>query len=305
MSKILMENALESWANAINYCEKLMKGRATLSNKKFFVSSLHNAIELFAKQYMLDSNDYRVVTKANGIDVNGSPLKEYFESNDLNSFFITIESDKRKKFFTLEFSKIIDYQKDLFKKYYEWKAKELEGSGEEERTAEKVKTYLTTLKKLRNDETHFYITDDEFLSDLEFRDLYNLMVEFSKILDICHLLPWFGEATDKYKRFLFEHEVLDSFSYKKQLKTNPFVIELKKNIEVEIYPAGGGEESYSITEDIIAYTEVYKDIKFDELWEYVQVLLKYKMLKIKNIDEGVINDDENEYSAYRQYKIEL
>lgn len=49
MKKILLENALESWASAIYYCDEIIAGKATLSNKKHFVNSLQNAIELFVK----------------------------------------------------------------------------------------------------------------------------------------------------------------------------------------------------------------------------------------------------------------
>ena len=53
MKKILLENALESWASAIYYCDEIIAGKATLANKKHFVNSLQNAIELFVKQLQL------------------------------------------------------------------------------------------------------------------------------------------------------------------------------------------------------------------------------------------------------------
>lgn len=34
MKKILLENALESWASAIYYCDEIIAGKATLANKK-------------------------------------------------------------------------------------------------------------------------------------------------------------------------------------------------------------------------------------------------------------------------------
>ena len=60
VKKILLDNALEAWAMAIRYSELIMAGKVTLANRKSFVSYLHNSIELFAKQHMLDVNDYRV-----------------------------------------------------------------------------------------------------------------------------------------------------------------------------------------------------------------------------------------------------
>lgn len=50
MKHILRDNALEAWAMAIKYCEAILEGKATLEYRKHFVSSLHNAVELFIKQ---------------------------------------------------------------------------------------------------------------------------------------------------------------------------------------------------------------------------------------------------------------
>lgn len=40
MKKILLENALESWASAIYYCDEIIAGKATLANKKHFVNDM-------------------------------------------------------------------------------------------------------------------------------------------------------------------------------------------------------------------------------------------------------------------------
>lgn len=51
-------------------------------------------------------------------------------------------------------------------------------------------------------------------------------------------------------------------------------------------------------------TEEYTDKDFDELREYVQALLKFKMLKIKDYtDENILDDGEQGHSAYREYNI--
>lgn len=60
MKHILQDNALESWAMSIKYSNFILNGKATLQYRKQFVSSLHNAVELFIKQLMLDNNDHRV-----------------------------------------------------------------------------------------------------------------------------------------------------------------------------------------------------------------------------------------------------
>lgn len=88
------------------------KGKATFSNRKNFVASLQNAIELFVKQYMLNINDYRVADVKN-IKADGTQLKQYLMSDDLNNFFLkTMNTTDMKNFYTLEFSKIKNIQKD-------------------------------------------------------------------------------------------------------------------------------------------------------------------------------------------------
>lgn len=50
MKHILQDNALESWAMAIKYSNFILDGKATLQYRKQFVSSLHNAVNLQAKE---------------------------------------------------------------------------------------------------------------------------------------------------------------------------------------------------------------------------------------------------------------
>ena len=154
MKKILLENALESWASAIYYCDEIIACKATLANKKHFVNSLQNAIELFVKQQMLNVTDYRVA-EVKHCDSNGQPLKDYLSSTDLNQYFCNISTTDRDKFVSISFNDIIVIQKELFSEFYGDKG-----------------TYITnelkTLKKLRNNETHFYISDIDFMSGKEF-----------------------------------------------------------------------------------------------------------------------------------------
>ena len=77
--KILLDNAYESWMDATEYATMILDGVSTLGYKKKFVASLHNAVELFIKQIMLDSCDYRVaiIKKSNNISADGQPLKDF------------------------------------------------------------------------------------------------------------------------------------------------------------------------------------------------------------------------------------
>ncbi len=140
MKKILLENALESWASAIYYCDEIIAGKATLSNKKHFVNSLQNAIELFVKQQMLNVTDYRVAVVKN-CDSNGQPLKDYLSSTDLNQYFCDIRTTDMDKFISISFNEIIVIQKQLFSGFYIGKGTHI--------TAE-----LKTLKKLRNNDMY-------------------------------------------------------------------------------------------------------------------------------------------------------
>ena len=227
MKQILLDNALESWAMAIHYCNEIICGKATLTNRKYFVTSLQNAVELFVKQYMLNVNDYRVA-EVKKYDADGEPLKSYLMSTDLNEYFRSRNANEMKSFFTLEFSKIREMHGKLFEEYY----------GQNPGKQAKVSEALNTLKKLRNDETHFYISAIEFLADTEFKELYNLMVVFYEILNHYHLFLHFGPVQGKENRFAFNRLEISSFSYKKQVKNSAFVKELKNNIEGLEFPWG-------------------------------------------------------------------
>ncbi len=60
-NQILLDNAVDSWIQAIKNVDEIKNGLVTLKYKKAFISNLHNAVELFLKQIMLNQNDYSVV----------------------------------------------------------------------------------------------------------------------------------------------------------------------------------------------------------------------------------------------------
>lgn len=293
MKKILLENALESWASAIYYCDEIIAGKATLANKKHFVNSLQNAIELFVKQQMLNVTDYRVA-EVKHCDSNGQPLKDYLSSTDLNQYFCNISTTDMDKFVSISFNDIIVIQKELFSEFYGDKATYI--------TAE-----LKTLKKLRNNETHFYISDIDFMSDKEFQDLHNMMIVFYEILQEYDLLPYWGEAYAEYKKFKFNRKPLTNFSYERQLKNSAFVKSLKENIEKELFFNNYRNESYSITEDIVYCSDKYSESDFNEIWAYIEMLMKYNMFKIEevNIPDELENGIIIHSSSHRYYVIDI
>lgn len=293
MKKILLENALESWASAIYYCDEIIAGKATLANKKHFVNSLQNTIELFVKQQMLNVTDYRVA-EVKHCDSNGQPLKDYLSSTDLNQYFCNISTTDRDKFVSISFNDIIVIQKELFSEFYGDKGTYIINE-------------LKTLKKLRNNETHFYISDIDFMSDKEFQDLHNMMIVFYEILQEYDLLPYWGEAYAEYKKFKFNRKSLTNFSYERQLKNSAFVKSLKENIEKELFFNNYRNESYSITEDIVYCSDKYSESDFNEIWAYIEMLMKYNMFKIEevNIPDKLENGIIIHSSSHRYYVIDI
>lgn len=292
MTQLLQSNALESWAMAISFCDQIMDGKAILSNQKYFVSSLQNAIELFTKQHMLNKCDYRVVVFTK-IDSSGEPLKSYLSSTNLNDYIKSCASSLKYK--SIDFSRIIDCFDEIFAEFFS-----------QHNNITSVKSVLKRLKQLRNDETHFFVDNVFFLKEADFISLYNLMVDFYQILRFYNLLPFFGKEHGKYNRLAFNRNLISSFSYKTQLEQSKFVIDLKKNIEDKVFPTHTRKDSYSITEDIMAFSEVYGKNDFDELWAYIEMLLKSNLLIItEHIEYEYVNGQQLESVNYRTYSVKI
>ena len=80
------------------------------------------------------------------------------------------------------------------------------------------------LQRLRNDETHFMIRQDSFLSEGDFRTLHNFMVRFYKIIkkwnpvngddpESSIFIWWYWYSPDKDdSMYEFECELLQDFS---------------------------------------------------------------------------------------------
>lgn len=169
MKPILMDNAFEAWAAAIRYCNDIKDGKATLQYQKNFVSSLHNAVELIMKQMLLNNNNHKVAEIR--IPTNEDEAKlllDYYKSIDLNCFFSSLSNDELSKFHTIQFSDLISQHKKIF--------------GCSLNPKETLKTELELLQQLRNNETHFMIRQDSFLSEENFRVLHNFMIRFYKIV---------------------------------------------------------------------------------------------------------------------------
>lgn len=190
--KILIANARESWSQACIHSNLILDGYVTLQYKKMFVSTLHNSVELLMKQRMLDLNDYRIV-KIRKIDSNGEPAKSFYSATDLNSYFQTngTKDGKGKPlYYSIEFHDLGNLHKEIFKDYYDVNPNEIS----------LISTGLALLDNLRNDETHFYVKDMDFMNGTEFKTLQTFMVAFAKVLEFYNLLPTHAEGvTTKIK----------------------------------------------------------------------------------------------------------
>lgn len=293
MKHLLRDNALEAWSMAVKYCYDILDGKATLSYRKNFVSSLHNAVELFIKQRMLDINDFRVVEIKNGVMSDGQPAKDYFNASNLNDYFLGLNQEQMKPFFSVEFNKLSTYSKELFAEYYN-------------QTGNKgiVCDAMKKLTILRNNETHFYIDKNMFLSEEDFRELHNFMIIFYEILHKYSLLPFWGEpGRGEYSKLSFQKEKLEHFTYKKVVKNSIFAKKLKENVDNQIFPVSG-DSAYEIAESIaFVLDDKYDAKKFGDLWTYIELMLEYNLLTYEVVEEEYEYEEEgNIYCGCNRYR---
>lgn len=278
--KILLDNALVSWANAIRYCDLIMAGKPTLEVRKNFVAALHNAVELFLKQIMLDNCDYRVAEPRN-VEADGEPAKSYYAATNLNAFFLTLDSKLRKEFRSIEFSRFLSQHKDILKDFL------LDGDS--------YKAELTLLNNLRNNETHFYIGRDEYLSESEFLHLYNFMTSFYHVMLVYELLPVFSISFDDHKKLCFERIPLRSFSYIGAVTSAAVVRKMVRAANGMQFEDYFPMTLYEMATAIASKMGDMSDSEFDELWTYIEVLDQYNMIDI--VQTGSYKDKNPAYGS--------
>lgn len=229
--QILLDNAFESWLQAIKEANAISGGLSTLGYQKRFISSLHNAIELFLKQVMLDDNDHRVA-ETKKIDKQGHPMLCFLQQTDLNLYFETATVEDLKKFKTIQFSELITIIKpndSLLNNFF----------SNDNIIKKDFISALERLNQLRNQETHFYISAHSYLSESDFVQFYNMMIDFAEFFKTYRflnvgmtgkLLPRGPEES----RLIFYPErdfLSSSFSYKKALLNNRIFHEIKEKFD--------------------------------------------------------------------------
>lgn len=286
--KILLDNALTAWAAAIRYCDQIYAGRVTLDVRKSFVSSLQNAVELFLKQIMLDNCDYRVA-EPRKVDAQGEPAKSYYAASDLNAYFEHLGSDTRNKFASIEFSKFYDLHKELLRSILQ--------------PGDSYKEQLRLVNELRNNETHFYIGRDEYLSESDFLKLYNFMIDFYQVIHDCGLLPFWGVAGSEHKKIEFSRAHKPTFSYISAIKTAPMVKKIESIANSVTFQDTAPTTVYEMASALASQIQGISDAEFEELWAYVEVLDQYNMIQLEEADmyeEDELIFEESYFPPYKK-----
>lgn len=283
MRPILMDNAFESWAAAIRYCNDIKGGKATLQYQKNFVSSLHNAVELIMKQMLLNNNDHSVAFIKEPKDERDEKLSfDYSKATDLNRFLGSLSSDEILRFHTIPFYKLIQKHKKLFS-----------GSLEQ---GKPLTNELKLLQRLRNNETHFMIRQGSFLSEDDFRTLHNFMVRFYKIMktwnpvngndlesSIFLYLYWYSPDKDD-SMYEFECEPLQDFSYESAVRNSKLAKEIAEILKGNHQCGAPDFSPYTIADDLVnGFNEL--SAQFDEVWAMVYMMQSFKMIVVDTIED--------------------
>lgn len=274
MRKILLDNAYESWSSAIEYHDYIKQGYATIKYKKQFVSSLHNAVELFLKQILLDKNDHDVaeIKKVKNADM-ANLRAEYYASHNLNQFFEDLEkngSDNLNYFSSIPFYRLIG------------KANKIIGKNSYEKS-------LKLLQALRNNGTHFYINGKNFLNDKEFLQLHNFMLDFFDYLCEINLIPVYridSKTNEKifdleYRKLNFNEKKMDNFSYVDVVKSNDLSLKIKKVITSDEWSTYC--YSCSTIYDFVVYitvTDKQLDGNFNDIYTLLIMMNELKLIEI-------------------------
>ena len=265
--QILLDNAYVAWAEAIELCNELLDGKATINNQKRFVSALHNSIELFLKQIMLDENNHNIakLPKVDSIETSELSLK-YYQSNDLNKFFKELSNEQRQLFHSIAFNEFynrnhIDFS--INQSYF--------------------KECLKKLNNLRNDEMHFYIDKHNFLSEENFIMLHNFMIKFREYLVFKKVIYNNYKAFDNDIHFT----ELKEFSYFESLWENPIRKMLSGLLDDSLEYAKYGN-SFELA---VAIWKNHPHISnsFNELWSVIENMIKFGMIEYE------FTESENEF----------
>lgn len=284
MKRILIDNAYIAWSTMLRYRNILLDGRDTIQNKKNYISSFHNAVELFSKQAMIDNNDYRILNIKND-EKDGKFARRFFQATDLNQFFNSLDKNELMKIHTCDYSKLNLNQ--IFTK-----------SSKDEKN--KINKAKEKLGNLRNNETHFAM-DEDFLSDQDFIELDEFMRRLYKLLQNQDLLPkHFGRRKSQLNcegnRLIPDNKVVSSdFTFRNALINSKFTEYFKNNINCGLQILYGRESSFEIANSIFESEAFSKKVTFEELLDYFSAYRNHNLI--------TIHYDEDEESRTTEFTI--
>lgn len=282
MKHVLIENAYEAWASAIKFCDAIMQGMGTLYYQKNYVSSLHNAVELFLKQIMLDDGDHKVAGMRRIKDKTDARLcLDYMESTDLNLFFSRMTDAQINSFKSIEFCEIIDRFSKITL-----------GTGE----VIEIKLALKRLQELRNNETHFMISCSSFLSETDFVILYNFMISFYRIIRDRKLVPFWGEAWGEDNRLTFDRKQMVSFVYLDALRTSALAQSIVAHLNGTCDIGSPTCTSYDIAFELCNREKQF-EAQFDEVWSLIEMFQMYGLIRY----EEIVDKLPSEFDSYGQH----
>lgn len=279
MIQVLSNNAYEAWTAAIRYCNDILSGKCTLQYQKSFVSSLHNAVELYLKQIMLNETNHEVayIPKKNKSDIANNLRLRYDKSNNLNRFFCELDKEELQLFKSISFTDLIEkVALPLFQR-------------------NDIKIGIELLQYLRNEETHFLINEKTFLSEESFCRFHNFMIEFYKFLkywsptdekrkyDYFSLFPYIDDCAEAELEFSFIRQPLEYFSYEEAVRNSNLTKEIARILSGDYLYGAPDFSSYSIAREIVKLNPQYQSI-FHDIWTYTYMMMS---LGIIEIDEKI------------------
>ncbi len=279
--KILQNHFTISWQIAVYNCKLILDGLIDSTQQKLFVSSLQNAIEIGCKQIMIDECDYRVVDY--GLKRMDSSLAQaYLSSTDLNAFFGALDSDTLSKLYSIEFNEIVD----IFSKKID------------SEKGVNLKDQLNVLKKLRNNETHFYIDSSNYLPFSSFKKLCELLNFFFQYFVEKNVLDrkWFGKTAedneDQLIRFDISEYSFHSYQYfVKNSNTNLYILKFfplfneTNRLDGVVLEFKDAEDVYSVAYSVFnAEQEVERTnffVNFNEFYRRFKILEEERLIQIE------------------------
>ena len=203
---------------------------------------------------------------------------EYYKSTNLNHFFAELPEDKLLMFTSIQFNDLISLHKKLL-------GNSLTGT-------ESIVSDLKLLQQLRNNETHFLIRYDSFLSEEDFCRLHNFMIKFYSIMwkwtptskeDYeMYILPYWGDPEGADSIYGFERKPLKDFSYESAVRNSALANKIAELLKTNCKCGAPNFSPYTITKDLI---NKHSDLtpQFEEIWAMVSMMQRFNIIKTEEI----------------------